>query len=267
MITYRDVVSGLKQFNVGYAPVLAHVWMPAFGEVRGGASTLLGGLLTTFEDLVMPAFTYRTMLIPDIGPENNGMVYGIGDESNEMAEMFHMDLPVDERVGEVSELLRTHPHALRSKHPILSFSGINQDIAIQSQTIQEPLRPIGMLIEQNGWVLLMGVEQSSNISIHFAELLEGHPGFLRWALTHNGVVECPAFPGCERGFSKVTDLLSEITQQVPIGDVLVQGIELVPMMEVLTGFLRSEPFGLLCSDPSCLQCNAVRNSFNPNTTN
>ena len=64
--------------------------MPAFGEVRGGAATILGGLLTTYEDLVMPAFTYRTMLIPEIGPENNGMVYGSGDESNEMAEMFHM---------------------------------------------------------------------------------------------------------------------------------------------------------------------------------
>ncbi len=267
MITFRDVVSGLKKFDVGYEPVLAHVWMPAFGEVRGGSATLLGGLLTTFEDLVMPAFTYRTMLIPEIGPENNGMVYGSGDESNEMAEMFHLDLPVDEAVGEVSELLRTHPHALRSKHPILSFSGINQDIAIQSQTIQEPLRPIGMLVEQNGWVLLMGVEPRANISIHFAELLEGYPGFVRWALTNNGVVECPAFPGCEGGFFKVNHLLAEITQQVPIGDVLVQGIQLVPMMEVLTAYLRTEPYGLLCSDPACLQCDAVRKLFNPNPSN
>ena len=224
MITFRDVVSGLKKFDVGYEPVLAHVWMPAFGEVRGGPATLLGGLLTTFEDLVMPAFTYRTMLIPEIGPENNGMVYGSGDESNEMAEIFHLDLPVDEAIGEVSELLRTHPHALRSKHPILSFSGINQDIAIQSQTVQEPLRPIGMLVEQNGWVLLMGVEPKANISIHFAELLEGYAGFVRWALTKNGVVECPGFPGCTRGFNQAADVLSEVTRVVQIGDVLVQGI-------------------------------------------
>lgn len=258
MVTFRDIVSGLRQFEVGYLPVIAHTWAPAFGNVRGGNATLLGGMMTVFEDLVMPAFTRKTMLIPGIGPEDNGIVYGAGRESNALAEFFHADLPVDDNIGEVSELLRLHPHSLRSIHPVLSFSGVNQDIAMQSQTIEEPLRPIGMLVEQNGWVVLMGTDHTENISIHFAELLQGGTGFTRWALTRNGVVECPGMPGCRRGFNQAYDLLAGVTRSVQIGEVLVHGIPLQAMMELLTAYLQENPLGLLCSNPGCVECNAVR---------
>ena len=46
MLSYRDLVSGLKQINLdANAPVIAHASLSAFGEVRGGAESV--GVSTT----------------------------------------------------------------------------------------------------------------------------------------------------------------------------------------------------------------------------
>ena len=63
------------------------------------------------------------------------------------------------------------------------------------QTLAEPLAPIGALAQRGGWVLLLGVNQTVNTSLHYAERLAGRPQFTRWALTYEGVRECPQFPG------------------------------------------------------------------------
>ena len=73
--------------------------------------------------------------------------------------------------------------------------------------------PVGALAEENGTVLLIGVNHTVNTSIHFAEKLAGRRQFIRWALTRDRVVECPGFPGDSEGFEILaTDLEADIFQ-------------------------------------------------------
>ena len=67
---------------------------------------------------------------------------------NKMAEAYHPDMPVDKMMGVLPEVLRKHPKAKRSMHPIQSFAGIRADAILNTQTIYNPLAPIGALAEQ-----------------------------------------------------------------------------------------------------------------------
>jgi aminoglycoside 3-N-acetyltransferase len=175
-----------------------------------------------------------------------------------MAELFHPDMPADPTMGILPELLRKHPGAVRSLHPIQSFVGINTDTIVESQTIYNPLAPIGSLTERGGWVLLLGVDHTVNTSIHYAEKLAGRRQFVRWALTRDRVVECPGFPGDSSGFNEIAPDLERISRQVEVGNALVQAIPLRKLIEITVDRIREDPLALLCPRDDCERCQTVR---------
>jgi aminoglycoside 3-N-acetyltransferase len=242
-------------------PVIAHGSLSSFGDVNGGADTVLGALLSVSNSVIMPAFTFKTMLIPEVGPDKNAIRYGSGKDLNRMAEFFTPDMPIDPLMGAIPEALRRHPKAHRSSHPILSFVGSNADRVLEQQTLQEPLAPIHALREDEGWVILLGVDHTVNTSIHYGEFLAGRKRFVRWALTPNGVVECPGFPGCSNGFNAITPSLDQVIRRVQVGSSLVQALPIAALVETVLAMLRQDPLALLCEKPDCERCNAVRESI------
>jgi aminoglycoside 3-N-acetyltransferase len=261
VLNYRDFITGLRKLDIDPScPVVVHASLSAFGEVHGGAETILGGLLSSFNALIMPVFTYKTMIIPEVGPPDNAIIYGSGKDTNRMAEIYRPDIPSDSMMGVVAESLRKHVNAHRSTHPILSFAGLNADHILDSQTFKEPLLPFQKLIDDEGWVLLMGVDQTVNTSIHYGEHLAGRKQFVRWALTSKGVVTCPGFPGCSNGFEEVAPHLDEITRKVELGEAVVQAIPLVNLVDVVCEMIKKDPSVLLCEREDCPRCNIVRAS-------
>lgn len=260
-LSYRELVQGFQRLGIPAGkPVIAHASLKSFGEVRGGAETLLGALLGVFPRLMMPTHTYQTMLIPEEGPADNAIQYGSGRDQNAMAVFFTPDLPADPLMGILPEVLRKHPQAKRSAHPILSFAGVGVEDALAAQTLAEPLAPIRVLNEEEGWVLLLGVDHTVNTSIHYAEKLAGRRQFVRWALTPNGVAECPGFPGCSMGFEKAAPLLQAVTRETLIGTVQVRALPLLEMTGLLVAAIKEDPLAFLCDDPTCERCAAVRQS-------
>ncbi len=259
MILFRSLVSTFRQLEVPTGkPVLVHSSLSAFGEVQGGANTVLGALLACYPTVLMPAFTFKTMLIPEIGPDKNGLVYGSGKDSNRMAEFFRPDMPVDKLIGVIPEALRENPKAHRSNHPILSFVGINTEAALQAQTIENPLAPIGTLADQDGWVILLGVDHTVNTTIHYAERLAGRRQFVRWALTPEGVVECPGFPGCSNGFSVLEQPLQKVTRQVKAGNAVIKAMPIRAILDAVKTILAKDPLALLCTQTDCERCQDFR---------
>ena len=124
MITFHDFVAAFQELGLKHTtPVIAHASLSAFGAVQGGAETVLGALIYVFDTLLMPAFTYKTMVTPSSGPSDNGLDYGAAQSANLMAQIYRPRLPVDRLIGIVPEMLRQHPRSRRSLHPILSFVG------------------------------------------------------------------------------------------------------------------------------------------------
>lgn len=259
MLSYRDLLNGFRALDIpSDRPVIVHASLRAFGDVRGGAETLLGALLNLHPRLMAPAHTYLTMVIPEDGPERNGMVYGSGKDLNRMAEIYRQDMPCDRLMGALPECLRRHPRARRSSHPILSFAGIGVEDALARQTLEDPLAPIGALVEEDGWVLLLGVDHTVNTSIHWAEKVAGRRQFVRWALTDSGIVECPGYPGCSQGFERAAPLLEDITRRAVIGSAVVRALPLRPMVERLAALIHEDELALLCDDPACERCADIR---------
>lgn len=263
MITFHDFVAAFQKLGIRHtAPVIVHASLSAFGDVQGGAETVLGGLMYVFDTVVMPGFTYRTTVIPETGPADNGMNYGSAQSANRMAQFFSPNMPVDRLMGVTAEALRLHPRARRSLHPILSFVGVNAARFLDSQTLEEPLKPVEKLMEAGGWVLLLGVDHTVNTSIHYAERIAGRKQFTRWALTSAGVVECPGFPGCSDGFWQAGARLAPLTRQMTVGVGQVQALPLQEMISTCKVWIDADPLALLCDHSYCERCPAVRKSQN-----
>jgi aminoglycoside 3-N-acetyltransferase len=257
-ISEQQLKTGLTKLGLTKHTVIAHASLKAFGSIEGGAETMLNALLESTRGIIMPTFTYKTMLNPEVGPPRNGITYGSESDLNKMAEAYHPDMPVDPMMGVLPEVLRNHPRAKRTAHPIQSFAGIRADGVLNTQTIHTPLALIGTLADRDGWVLLLGVDHRVNTSIHYGEKLAGRIQFIRWALTRERVVECPGFPGDSEGFNAVAADVEKYTRRAEIGGALVQAVHLKSLLNVVVQKIREDPFALLCERRDCERCNAVR---------
>src|SRR5215207_233639 len=258
MSEYAEVLSAFRALDLHDKPVIAHASLKPFGYVEGGADAVLDAVLASFASVIMPTHTYKTKIIPDVGPPNNGIVYGSGQDQYKMAEPFYPDMRADPMIGILPETLRNHPSAIRTSHPILSFAGINADFTLFTQTLYEPLAPIGALAEQDGWVILINVDHTVNTSIHYAEKLAGRKQFIRWALGDNRAVECPNYPGASMGFQAIEEHIKFDTRRVEIGEALLQAVPLKRLFAVVQELLKKDPLALLCERSDCERCNAVR---------
>lgn len=213
-VSLQRIKLGLRALDLGGRPIIAHASLKSFGYVEGGAPTVVEALVESLGRVMMPTHTYKTMITPRDGPPDNGIIYGEFQDLNRMAEFWSPDMPADPLMGAIPEALRLYPGATRSMHPILSFAGVGVDDALAAQTLDNPFAPIGLLAEQNGWVLLMGVSHQANTSVHYAEKLAGRKSFIRWALTLQGIIACPGFPPCSGGFLPLEQALEPFTRRV-----------------------------------------------------
>lgn len=260
-LSFREIQRGLRDLGLtNTSRVLALASLPAFGEVKGGAETIAGALTAQCGLVLSPAFTYACQVIPLVGPADNAMDYGDHMAENGEAVLFQPDLPIQPSLGPVAELLRTRPGAQRSSHPLLSFVAIGPgaDRLLLAQSMAEPFGPIARLAEDGGDVLLLGVNHTANVALHYAEYRAGRKQFIRWALTAEGVLECVGWPGCARGFDAIASHLRNVTQMRQIGAACVQRLPLAEVLKTAEDLIRADPTVLLCADETCAYCNAIR---------
>jgi aminoglycoside 3-N-acetyltransferase len=266
MIGIRELLLGFEALLLKGQAVIAHGSFKSLGQVQGGPKVVIDALVKTCGSLIMPTFTYNTMVTPLVGPPNNALDYAAEEHRRKTqtangtydALTFKNDMPADEEMGILAETLRQHVSAKRSFHPILSFAGVKADFALERQTIYDPLAPIGALAEKNGWAVLIGVDHSVNTSIHYAEKLAGRKQFVRWALARRRIIQCPNFPGDSSGFDEIAQYLEDDIVAVTIGETRVQAVQLNNLIDRVKILIRTNPLALLCQRRDCPRCNAVR---------
>ena len=258
MTDYEQLKAAFGELSLANKPVIAHASLHPFGYIHNGADAVLRALSDSVLGLVMPTFTYRTMVTPEVGPPNNGLTYGGEQYYNREAEPFRLEMPADPLMGILPETLRNHPAAQRTSHPILSFAGLNTDVILGAQTLYDPFAPIAALEQDDGWVVLINVDHTVNTSIHYAEKLAGRRQFTRWALLRDRVVECSNFPGDSSGFNAIAEHLTTDTRRVELGNAFIQAVPLKRVFEVVQELLKKDPLAMLCQRTDCERCNAVR---------
>jgi aminoglycoside 3-N-acetyltransferase len=259
-VDYESLRSAFQELGLTNSPVIAHASLRPFGYIQNGADAVLQALVDSAQGVIVPTFTYRTMITPEVGPANNGIRYGSDEYYNREARPFTLEMPADPLMGILPETLRNHPNARRTSHPILSFAGMGVDRFLDTQTLQEPFAPIGALAKENGWVVLINVDHTVDTSIHYAERLAGRRTFLRWALLKDRVVECPNFPGDSSGFNAILRHIQAHTRRVSLEEAFVHAVPLKKLFEVVQALIKKDPLALLCHRTDCERCNAVRNA-------
>lgn len=260
MLYFAELKSAFKELKLADKPVILHSSLKRFGPIECGPKTVIQALLATTNGLIVPTFTYLTMVTPEVGPPNNGITYGRDRDLNKMAAPFHLGLQPDKMMGSVPRTLLLQEGSIRTAHPILSFGGIDVDHLLITQTLHQPLAPIGALAEHDGWVILINVDHSVNTSIHYAEKMAGRRQFLRWALLGDRIVKCPGFPGDSSGFNAIEEHLRADTRLVQVNNAVIRAVPLKRLFAAVQELIKKDPLALLCQRSDCERCNAVRNA-------
>jgi aminoglycoside 3-N-acetyltransferase len=261
MLSYRGLTQFLGQLGVRPGGILlAHVAPELPLQIVGGSDTVLGALMACTDGLVMPAFTLRCMVVPRLGPADNGLDYGGQQSISREAEFFGRDLSADTTLGPVAETLRQMSGVKRSVHPLLSFTGWQADEVLQSQTLTDPLAALGALAADDGDVLLLGTGQRANVTLHYAEQQAGRKQFVRWALTPGGVRECARMPGCADGFDALLPRLEGIGRRESLGASQAWLLPMRDLIHTAVSWIRQDPRALLCDREGCACCAAIRAS-------
>jgi aminoglycoside 3-N-acetyltransferase len=267
-VTEADIVDGLRRLGLNeLSSVIVHSSLRSFGHVDGGAHAVCRALVGTCGTVMMLAASWdHTGDLPAppglVRPHNayyNAESWESFDDALAGVVPFALDLPVARWLGRIAETLRQNfPHD-RSTHPLFSFlaAGTHAQHLLAAQGLDWPLGPIQALADLNGHVLLLGVDHTSNTTIHLAEQQLGRSMFYRYAKAAPGVwMELPNFPGESDRFDDIEAELAPATAEVRIGNCRARLVPVRVVLACATRLILADPAALLCDKPDC-RCSAA----------
>ncbi len=245
MVTKQDIVKGLRKVGLAAGDtVVVHSSLRSFGEVEGGADTVVDALLEVLTEK-------GTLLVPTFNFEP-----GIFD---------HATTP--SIVGKITEVVRARPNAIRSNHPTHSVTGIGPltETIIEDHEKVDPFARGSALwkaVQVGAKILQLGVTHTTNSTIHVAEEIAKVPYLERQRYVGikqpNGKVihKWIRRPGCSQGFNAIDELLSErnAIKEVMIGTCKARLMSARALVDAAVEMLKADPESLLCSRPDCAIC-------------
>jgi aminoglycoside 3-N-acetyltransferase len=267
-VSQDTIAEGLRQLGLtASSRVLVHASLRSFGRVDGGAKAVCQALVDVCGTVMISAGTWeRTGLQaapPGLARPHNAYrqaeTWDDFDAGLARATEFASDLPVDSWLGTVAETMRqTFAHE-RGDHPMFSYLAVGPDARqlVDAARLDWPLGPIGRLGELGGDVLLLGVDHTSNTTIHLAEQRLGRSRFYRYAKAAPGVwMELPNLPGESHRFDDIAPHLAPVTSEVTIGRCRARRVSVADVLSTAERLITTDPRALLCEDADC-RCGAA----------
>jgi aminoglycoside 3-N-acetyltransferase len=248
-----DIERALASLGLdGGSDAIVHASLSSFGYVQGGAPAVIDALRASTRTVVAPAFTYYCLAWPRSLRQVDWPLHPAPD-----GPAFTPGSPVSPDIGRVPQTLLDTYGAPRSNHPALSFAALgpsSHDILV-AQTNDHPYAPIGALYRLDGHIVLLGVDQRSNTTIHYGEYLAGRPLLDRYATGPHGLTHT-YFPNCSAGFNALEPQISSL-RTTQVGRAIVTVMRVRDVVESTIRVLRKDPEALLCHYANC-RCQAVR---------
>ena len=256
-----DLRLGLERVGVPRGGlVVLHSSLSSLGWVLGAEDTVIAAMLDALGPegtLVAPTFTHCFAPAKGQPAGNQGP--------------FDM-VRTPTVLGRISEAVRRRPDAVRSNHPIHSVAAcgpLAREVVRghESQSDFGPESPFGRIVEHNGTIVLLGVGQRVNSTLHAVEDSLNMP-YLREMKAHvsqpdgrTDVFVCRKCPVGDRDFYRGEDSKWEAAvgqtgavRRERLGEADVQIMEARPFARAAADLLRRTPDLLLCDDPRCSFC-------------
>jgi aminoglycoside 3-N-acetyltransferase len=253
-VTQSDLERALRQLGVEkHHAIMVHSSLSSLGNMIGGAVGVLNALERVSSSVVMPAFTYYTLVWPTQYRNEDWPSHPSAD-----GPPFRISSPVSRDIGRVPQAMLERAGSLRSSHPALSFvaTGLHAKQILGVQTLEHPYAPVGVLEHLDGLVVLIGVDHRSNTTVHYGEYLAGRPQLDRWANTQDGAVKT-FYPNCSAAFNGIESSLSTL-RSVELGKATIQVMRVREVVAATKRLIANHSEALLCSYPNC-RCQNVRN--------
>lgn len=236
--------------------VIVHSSLRSLGRVEGGADAVLDALLEVIGalgNLMLPTFNYsRPLPQPHFDPATTAG-----------------------RTGILPERGRVRSNAIRSLHPTHSVAVIGPEAKRLTENHLKTRAfgvgsPIDLLAQSGGKVLLIGVGQVSNSTLHIAEEHARLPKAGVYdplpcvgILHSDGRVRkhrLDTSPSCSAAFEAAARPLREngAIQDGRITNAMMQLMQGAQIIKVVEHLLASQPDALLCNDPGCATCPGTR---------
>ena len=249
VVRKAEIVQSLVALGIGAGDtLLLHSALSSLGRVEGGARAVVEACL----HVLGPAGTLAVPTLSDISKP-------FAAESSPSA------------VGQLTEVVRQWPGAVRSRHPTHSVAVIGAQARYLTDGHElglpcGPDSPYNKLGALRGWVLLLGVDQDRNTTWHVAETIADVP-YLRTmtvkvaeadgSVRQKTLPKSPwghrAFIGLDRrlredGLLKIGRVGPAVARLMRAGEMIAWGIER----------LREDPAAFLCAKPRCVFCQWAR---------
>ena len=271
--TIENLRSDLRMLGIkNGANLIVHASLRSIGNVEGGYRNFLQALLLAVGEngtIIVPAFYYGAL---------DPAAHTIQLEKDELKKARARVKPFDiylapSAEGAFGDIVRLDPRSIRTDHPAISWAVIGAKsreftdyTAIDDADGLES--PIGRLYSKgNGQILLIGVDHTSNTSIHLAESLAGcHHYFdevIRYKANETTWRTFKGCGGCSRGFYKIRGMIdfTKYEHKGKIGNALTYLVEQKPFVDAAKTALEKTPWGLLCDKPECRGCTKAREFF------
>lgn len=182
LVLKEDIISAFKRVGVAQGQsVMVHTSLSNLGFVCGGAQTVIEALLETVGEtgtIMMPTQSWKN-LDPEAGvhwEEPKEWWQAIRDNWP----AYNKEITPTNTMGQVAEMFRKWPGAMRSDHPARSVAACGKYARYLTENhdlsnIFGDGSPIGRLYELDGYVLLIGVGYDKNTSLHLADARAEYP--------------------------------------------------------------------------------------------
>lgn len=245
MLDRDRIAVGLRELGLKRGDrVLVHSSMAALGPIDGGVDAVIDALLEV-----------------------------VGDEGLVATPTFGCDPPFDRRssatpLGALPDRLWKRKDAVRSLHPTHSVAAIGAGAADllrdheKAPTAYGVGTPYHTLAMQGGKILLLGVDQDRNTTLHTAEALAEAPYLDEVEAAYiddsgqQVTIRVQAMAGPHRDFLGLDRLFRErgIVRIGKIGAAVCRLIEGRDMIETALNAMRTDPAAVLCDNPACDDC-------------
>ena len=261
-VTQLEIQAGIQRLGLAGQPVCVHSSLRSFGHVLGGAQTVVQAFIEEGCTMMVPSHSYDFSVAPpqDQQVERNGVIYdALYPRANVGIDKIYTPATkeIDPDMGAIAAAVLNFPGSVRGNHPLNSFSAVGP-LAERLIAGQAPLAlhaPLQALVEEAGYVLLMGVGLDSMTLLHYAEQEAGRIVFRRWANDREGHVQMVEAGGCSDGFEHLAPVLQPLQRETRVGESRWQLFPAKQAVQAVAAAIRKDPQITHCGRPDCERCN------------
>lgn len=261
-VTQPAIRQAIQKLNLSGQVLCVHSSLSSFGQVAGGAATILAGLLAEGCTVLVPTFTYDFAISPPndpaMRPQRNGYDYTTNATYGDAAHIYTPNYQeVVRDMGALPAAVAAHSQRVRGNHALNSFAAIGPlaEELIAGQAPLDVYAPFRSLLAHHGTVIMMGIGLTRMTLIHYAEQQAGRTLFRRWANSQEGRVIETEVGSCSEGFGNFDTVFAPFERRVTVGESLWRVFDATAVVSAAVEAIQVNPHITHCIEEDCGRCN------------